>query len=772
MIIPSKHSGYGEGGRLTSTRRVYDSGGGSATQTQITDLPDWAKPTAEGLLKDAGQLTDINKNPYTPYTGQRTAQFTPLQQQAYGTAYGMNAGPEGFSQNIGAYMSPYQQNVIDREKMEAARTSQMLGQQQQAQATQAGAFGGYREGIQRAERERGLRSQMQDIQARGSQAAYDRAADQFRSGITQQLAVGQQQQQFGTQQQGQIQQMLDTQYQDFLNQKKYPYQQLEFMSNILRGTPMGGTTSMYGSPGSTMGQVAGIGAGLAGLFGKAEGGTVSSYAEGGVTDVNNIRAIIDKLSDQQLQQAQKAAVARGDTEQVQLIAAEMAQRASMRSGIGAGITDEFASSMEEGMANGGIVAFADGGDTEAVGAALDAARAQASQAEAALRQFGLRKRQAEPESYQAAVQALESARAALAPAQQAWEQANAGSDLSRPAFNRNDVRSSTYGSAAAIPALVAAAPAKAAAPQPAAPTVEAPKEKPETKKEAPKANKQVAAATKQVAAAAGVPERTLTEEAMALYNQMQGMRKPELDKINALIAQQAGRAEEIKGRGLSDALMNFGFAMAAEASKPGARFLGSAAKAAPKVSESMAENQKAVLAAQDAFNRAQIEQLRSEVTGGGENMRSSLTAAQSIMRDRLEEKKMRQDAEYRNRALALQGAGRQPAISQIAEEIMADPTFKGSKMDAMRAASGLINGVDIRTEATERQKLREAIAKDPTIGILSMQKSQAKTPQEVASIQQKIDSRVREITSIGNAGAGGGGNVDYSQWGAVKKVGP
>jgi tellurite resistance protein len=142
------------------------------------------------------------------------------------------------------------------------------------------------------------------------------------------------------------------------------------------------------------------------------------------------------------------------------------------------------------------------------------------------------------------------------------------------------------------------------------------------------------------------------------------------------------------------------------------------------------------------------------------------------MRDRLEEKKMRQDAEYRNRALALQGAGRQPAISQIAEEIMADPTFKGSKMDAMRAASGLINGVDIRTEATERQKLREAIAKDPTIGILSMQKSQAKTPQEVASIQQKIDSRVREITSIGNAGAGGGGNVDYSQWGAVKKVGP
>ena len=46
MIIPSKHSGYGEGGRLTSTRRVYDSGGGGGgTQTSIQDLPDWAKGT-------------------------------------------------------------------------------------------------------------------------------------------------------------------------------------------------------------------------------------------------------------------------------------------------------------------------------------------------------------------------------------------------------------------------------------------------------------------------------------------------------------------------------------------------------------------------------------------------------------------------------------------------------------------------------------------------------------------------------------------------------
>jgi hypothetical protein len=176
-------------------------------------------------------------------------------------------------------MSPFMQNVVDREKLEAARASQMLGQQQQAQATQAGAFGGYREGIQRAERERGLRSQLQDIQSRGLQAAYDRAADQFRTGITQGLAVGQQQAALGGQQQQLEQSRLGQQYQDFQNQQRFPYQQLEFMSNILRGTPMGSVQSLY-NPTPTFGSQL-IGAGTAALgasrlLGAKEGGIMDA----------------------------------------------------------------------------------------------------------------------------------------------------------------------------------------------------------------------------------------------------------------------------------------------------------------------------------------------------------------------------------------------------------------------------------------------------------------------------------------------------------------
>lgn len=262
-------------------RKIKPQGGDAPSApektTQVADLPDWAKPTAQKLLGKAEALTEGAQ--YQPYRGARVAEFSPLQQQAFEGVSRMDAGPQGFQQQVGQYMSPYMQNVIDREKMEAYRTSQMLGQQQQAKATQAGAFGGYREGIERAERERGLRSQLGDIQTRGLQAAYDRAADQFRTGITQGMAVGQQQAQFGGVQQQRAQTALDTQYQDFLNQQRYPFQQLEFMSNILRGTPMGSVSTLYNPQPGLASQLAGLGTaayGVSKLTGAKEGGVMKA----------------------------------------------------------------------------------------------------------------------------------------------------------------------------------------------------------------------------------------------------------------------------------------------------------------------------------------------------------------------------------------------------------------------------------------------------------------------------------------------------------------
>lgn len=79
----------------------------------------------------------------------------------------------------GAYMSPYMQNVVNVQQREARRASEIARQQQQAQAVGAGAFGGSRQAIVEAERQRNLAQQLGDIQAQGLQQAYGAGMGQF-----------------------------------------------------------------------------------------------------------------------------------------------------------------------------------------------------------------------------------------------------------------------------------------------------------------------------------------------------------------------------------------------------------------------------------------------------------------------------------------------------------------------------------------------------------------------------------------------------------------
>lgn len=342
-------------------------GGGSSspssTTVSSTELPDWAKGYAKDTLANAANLTDINKNPYQTYDQPRIAGFSPMQEQAQTAASNMSAGPDAFQQNMGAYMSPYMQNVVDVQKQEAARQSGIMGTQQQAQAAQAGAFGGGRDAIMRAERERNLGQQMNQIQAQGSQAAYDQAANQFRQGITQDVAINQLQNQYGGQQQQLAQQGLSTNYQDFLNQQNYPYKQIGFMSDLVRGLPLGqqSTAQMYQAPPSTLQTVGALGMGAygakqMGMF--ADGGQVDSYAGGGeinaMNDQNQMADAVDKLTDEQLQQIIQRPSSAAELEAAKM---ELATRASERSGLAGAYN----------MAQGGVVAFKDKGFVQTPG---------------------------------------------------------------------------------------------------------------------------------------------------------------------------------------------------------------------------------------------------------------------------------------------------------------------------------------------------------------------------------------------------------------------
>lgn len=82
---------------------------------------------------------------------------------------------------IQSYMSPYMQNVVEAQQREAIRASEIQQQANQAQAVQQGAYGGSRQAIVEAERQRNLGTQLGDIQAAGLQKAFDTAtqAQQF-----------------------------------------------------------------------------------------------------------------------------------------------------------------------------------------------------------------------------------------------------------------------------------------------------------------------------------------------------------------------------------------------------------------------------------------------------------------------------------------------------------------------------------------------------------------------------------------------------------------
>ena len=89
------------------------------------------------------------------------------------------AGTVADAETLEKYMNPYQQLVTDIEKREARRQSDITGSQISQQAASAGGLGGYREAIMQSERERNLGQQLDDIQTRGGQAAYQQALQTF-----------------------------------------------------------------------------------------------------------------------------------------------------------------------------------------------------------------------------------------------------------------------------------------------------------------------------------------------------------------------------------------------------------------------------------------------------------------------------------------------------------------------------------------------------------------------------------------------------------------
>ena len=337
--------------------------------------------------------------------GAQARAFNPMAQQAAGAGrqyQQMATDPNAIS----AYMSPYMQNVVDTQQREAVRQSDIQRAANMGQATQQGAFGGGRQAIIEAERQRNLGTQLGSIQAQGSQNAFQQAqqaqqygadmnlkglqagAGIYGQGLTAQQQAIQQalggagqlaglggqaleaqkgiaglQNQYGAQQQSMEQQKINQAIQDYSNAQQYPLMQLGTMSNMLRGLPMQAqTTNQYVAAPNQLTQgigMAGAGASLYNAFNPAAG-RAPGMAKGGIASVPQYDVGGEVESD--LESMPSDALAREAKESPSPIIRQKAQRILRerqmeQSAAPQGIQYQ----APQGMAGGGIIAFQSGG---------------------------------------------------------------------------------------------------------------------------------------------------------------------------------------------------------------------------------------------------------------------------------------------------------------------------------------------------------------------------------------------------------------------------
>ena len=220
------YSGGGGGGNQTSTGTTYTS-----------NLPEYAKPFFEQALVSAGKNvfeTDSSGavtgvKPMPTYTGDRVAGFTPGQEAVQrniaglttpggfadartglgmGSGLGYGTAGTGISRALGYtpssvyggtftpgmadyYGDPYQQRVTDIALREGRRQGDIAKQQGAMGAIGRGTFGGARQALMQSEQERNLQQNLADIQAKGSQAGFQSAQQQFNADAARQLQAQQ-----------------------------------------------------------------------------------------------------------------------------------------------------------------------------------------------------------------------------------------------------------------------------------------------------------------------------------------------------------------------------------------------------------------------------------------------------------------------------------------------------------------------------------------------------------------------------------------------------
>lgn len=237
-------------------------------QTGIeSSLSSWAGPYVTDMLGKGAALSDM---PYQAYTGPLTAGANPLQTGAATGIAGITptatAGmgtysPTSFTdQGIAAqFMSPYISGALQPQLDEARRQAEITRMNNASRLTQAGAFGGSRQAIMDAEGYRNLGQLQSSLVGQGYQNAYGNAQNQYN--VEEDRKMGAQdtanrfglnalntQMDYGNQLRDIESEGVTADYNQFQEERDYPYKQVQYLQSLLQGMPLSTQSYSYQQP--------------------------------------------------------------------------------------------------------------------------------------------------------------------------------------------------------------------------------------------------------------------------------------------------------------------------------------------------------------------------------------------------------------------------------------------------------------------------------------------------------------------------------------------
>lgn len=276
----------------TPTSSTSNTGVGQQTG-QESSLSNWAGEYVTDML---GKGQAAASQPYQAYSGPLSAGTSSLQDQAFSglasltvpTAQQMQpfTAKQFSTEDATRLMNPYLQASLDPQIAEARRQAEISNLQNRTALTKAGAFGGTRGALMESENQRNMLTNVAGITGQGYKQAYDQAMAQFNTEQNQGrqstldaqnygLSVLQKQADAGAVQRGIEAEGIKADYDQFKEERDFPYKQAQYMQSLLQDLPIAAQNYSYSQP-SWLSELLSTSGGLMSLYNAVFGPDASA----------------------------------------------------------------------------------------------------------------------------------------------------------------------------------------------------------------------------------------------------------------------------------------------------------------------------------------------------------------------------------------------------------------------------------------------------------------------------------------------------------------